>query len=811
VRVSQSISFLRRGPVWVGLVRATVVAALVVAALLGSSTAVASEWSLVPLADPTQLGVLVGRVHAAYVEPIPAARQRGMGARILFVGGPGLKGAPAIFLPAHPQGLLPPDLSNAKSLRLRFRNNVDFLVSIEIELRFGRGEYQRHAMISAHHWRNVVIDVQRLRDRGLDLSTFQGLALRPVSRHATQVVELSLEALTIEWSGPRPKLRAVHRRPARGPAASLPPDLRARGTIRWAGMKLPVVAEADVVVAGGGLAGVAAAVSAARLGATTILVERTGAVGGMATSGYVPPALRPDLAGGRVREFVERLERRGGPAQKTSHEVMKIVLLEMLRDSGAHLLLYTTAVAPILDGRVVRGIIIHSKAGFQAVRARVVVDCTGDADIAALAGAPFQVGRGRDKLTQAMTLMFLLGNVNTDEFCGPARGAVTTPYYQQAKRDGWWNIPFAGPAWCEVVVRGPHGVINVNCMNVGGVDGLSPADLTYAHVQAFDIAWQLVQFFRRYVPGCSDCYLVSTASLIGVRETRRIVGEYVLGARDVLACRAFPDGVARGFYPIDIHAADSTGDASGARPPGPYEIPYRCLVPKRAENILVAGRPISVDHVAHGSTRIQGTTMALGQAAGVAAALCCKLNVSPRKLDGRRVREELESLGAMPPVVERVDDNPALAANGTRVRVDSCHPRFPNSGPGAIDGIVAIGSGSRWVSGEQPVEHWIELHFPRAVTCRAVTLYFWPAGGTGDDPAYVPNSVEVQGRIDRQWVTLATLRHIDSVRARLEFEPATVRRLRIVFPNGGRRDWIIRLREVVVEEHKKSAGEPRSK
>ncbi len=471
----------------------------------------------------------------------------------------------------------------------------------------------------------------------------------------------------------------------------------------------------------------------------------------------------------------------------------------MLRDSGAHLLLYTTAVAPILDGNRVRGLIIYSKAGFQAVRARIVVDCTGDADIAARAGAPFQIGRGRDRLTQAMTLMFLLGNVNTEEFCGSARGATTTPYYRKAVEDGWWDIPFAGPAWCEVVVRGPHGMINVNCMNIPAVDGLNPADLTYAHVQAFDIAWKLVEFFRRYVPGCSECYLASTASLVGVRETRRIIGEYVLTARDVMSCACFPDGVARGFYPIDIHAADSTGDASGARPPGPYEIPYGCLVPKRAENILVGGRPISVDHVAHGSTRVQGTTMAVGQAAGVAAALCCKLGVAPRRLDGTPVRHQPEQSGAMPPVVVRVPDNPALASKGTRIRVDSCHPRFPDSGPGATDGIVAVGSGSRWVSGEEAEPHWLELHFPRPVTCSAIKLYFWPAGGTGDDPAYVPKSVEVLARLNKQWVLLARVDKIPAVELSVGFRPVTTRRLRVVFPNGSRRDWIIRLREITVE------------
>ncbi|MBC7288657.1 MAG: FAD-dependent oxidoreductase, partial [Armatimonadetes bacterium] len=696
-------------------------AAALVALVLGPVSS--AETVTVRPGTPDQISRAIGRVSMTYAESARPPKGTDPALRLLFVGGPGGRGQPAAVLPARPEGILPADLSGAREFAVRMFNASGFPVSVELELRFSNASVERQAMLSDGHWRRVSISLSPEDVGDVRLAEFRELVVRPVARHAQQLCELYIDTITVEWEKSPPRQPPVgERQVAWGQAGSLPPTLSPQGNVRWAGMSVPVVARCDVLVAGGGLAGCAAAVSAARMGASVILVERTGALGGMATSGYVPPAMRPELSGGIVAEFVHRLNERGGPDQNRHPEVMKAVLLEMLRESGAKLLLYTTAVAPLMHKNRVEGLIVHGKSGFQAIRARVVVDCTGDADIAALAGVPFQMGRGRDKQTQAVTLMFLLGNVDTNAFCGSGIGAVTTPYYQRAVEEGWWKIPHAGPAWCEVVVRGPHGVINVNCMNVGMVDGLNPADLTYAHAEALDVAWQLVEFFRRYVPGCAECYLVSSASLLGVRETRRILGEYVLTARDVLSSAVFPDGIARGFYPIDIHPADDTGDAGGARPPGPYEIPYRCLVPRGVDNILVAGRPISVDHVAHGSTRVQGTTMALGEAAGVAAALSCQLGVSPRNLDGKLVREKLEAAGAMPRLAERVPDNPALWALGTQVYVDSCHTAYPDSARGAIDGLVAIGSSSRWVSGEAEEPHWIELHFPRAVNCSAVTL-----------------------------------------------------------------------------------------
>jgi hypothetical protein len=774
---------------------------------LAASLALAAE-TVVDFPNQAAVSQAIGRVVAAYVEPATDPCGGGRVMSILFVGGPGAPARPAVWLPARPAGRLPADLSSAAACTLRLYSDTSFPLSLTVALHSQAALYEQSVLLSARHWETVDLKLARAREAGVDLANIQALVLSPGRRHADRLTRILLADVTVRWMAAPPAAPPLRRAaPTAGPSRELVPAPKRYGYVHWAAMRVPVVAKVDVAVAGAGLAGVAAAVAAARRGMSVLLVERTGVVGGMATLAAVPIAARPDLAGGLVKELFERLAAQLQPAEqgdtaatptpRSSLEVMKDVLLGLLRESGARLLLYTTAVAPLLEGRAVRGLLIHSKAGLQAVRARVVIDCTGDADLAAAAGAKFALGRGRDTLTQAVTLTFLLGNVDTEALCGKGRSATTTPYYQRAVAEGWWKIPFAGPANVDVVVPGLHGVVAVNCINVGGVDTLSPADLTAAHVESLPIAEQLVEFFRRYVPGCAECYLVTSATVIGVRESRRILGEYVLTAQDVLSGAVFADGVARGFYAIDIHSADPSGDAGGVRPLSFYEIPYRCLIPKGAENLLVAGRCISADHVAHGSLRVQGTTMALGEAAGVAAALCCLRHTTPRRLDGREVRAELERSGALPACGQHVRDNPALRTHGTRVTVDSCHPRFPTSGEGAIDGLVALGPYSRWVSGEAAEPHWLELEFPRPTTCTAVTLYFWPGAGP-DELAYVPKVVHVQARVDGKWQTVAAVESIDELTLNVVFAPVTVRRLRLWFPAGCRADHIIRLREVTV-------------
>jgi len=586
------------------------------------------------------------------------------------------------------------------------------------------------------------------------------------------------------------------RRPIpRTAAAKIAPVLSPTGDAVHFQRRVPVVLETGVIVVGGGLAGTAAAIAAAREGVRTLLIERSGCLGGMATSGLVPPAMRLELTEGISRKLYTRLEQTGGD-QKRNPEVMKLALLEMVNDAGAKLMLYTTATDAVMEGNTIRGVIIHSKAGFQAVRGRVVVDCTGDGDIAASAGAPFEIGRGRDEQTQAVTLMFLLGNVDT------SRAIVSKEVYgrlvRQAKSKGELHAPFAGGAARGKVIPGPNGVIYVNTVNVRPINGLRPADLTYAQFECHREIWELAKFYRKYVPGCERSYLLSTAAYIGVRETRRVVGEYMLTGYDVMQARHFDDEIARGFYPIDIHVADTTGDGGGFRPRRSYGIPYRCLVPKNVDNLLVAGRCISATHVAHGSVRVMGTTIALGEAAGEAAALAVKEGATPRRLDVKKLQARLKAHKALPVAEECVPDNLALMSHGTRAVADSifkggAYP--PNS---AIDAVVTRGQGSRWLSARSPEPHWLVVDFGRPRTFSKVRLHFYSPSSAPDDVRYAVVDYRIQIERDGQWVDVVQVRGNDKLRPVHEFPPVTARRIRFYVTKACRADSIVRLREIEV-------------
>ncbi|NOZ23156.1 MAG: FAD-dependent oxidoreductase [Planctomycetes bacterium] len=568
----------------------------------------------------------------------------------------------------------------------------------------------------------------------------------------------------------------------------------------------PIVYETDVVVVGGGLAGTAAAVAAAREGAKVLLIERAGCLGGMATSGLVPPALNVTITEGIERELIDRVGKLGGKTQNHNPEIIKQALYNMVHEAGVKLMLYTLATDAVVEGDTIKGVIIENKGGTQAVMGKVVIDATGDGDIAARAGAPYEIGRGRDAETQSVTLMFLLGNVDTRRM--RAKDVDIRELFRDARRKKEFTSRFASGVCGGVAVSGKHGVYIVNSINVPLVDGLKATDLTYAQVQCQRDILGLLEFFRKRVPGCEEAYVVRTAAWIGVRETRRIMGEYVLTGEDVLMHKSFPDAIARGFYPVDIHVPDGTGDAVGMRPMAGYEIPYRCLVPKKIDNLLLAGRCISCDHIAHGSVRVQGTTLALGEAAGYAAALAVKEGTTPRKLDPKQVQAALRAHNALPAGAQRVrvPDNLALFSRGTKVTADSVFKSGgANYGPrGAIDGFETAGSGSRWLSAKTPPPHWLELDFGEPKTFECVRLRFWDAGDK-PSPAYYVRDYAIQVEKDGQWVDIVTMKGNDKRITTHTFPPVTARRLRLYITKPCKADDIVRLREI--EVHEKAVGE----
>ncbi len=763
---------------------------------------------LSPLDTRADADQFASRVRLALVEPVREPRTEGDGAmRIRFMLHPSADGVGMVEARDHRNGLRYRNWTPYQTLAVDLLNPGADAVEINLVIGNRDTEFLRPATLEPGKWTTVEVALADAAAASVDLSDVQrmGIQIPVLTRpRPTEVIVdnprligADAEAIKAARDVEDERNRTVPERPRVRTEAALQvvrPEPTGEKIRRC--VDAPVIATPEVLVVGGGMAGVAAAVTAARMGAEVLLVERSGSLGGMATLGLVPPAMNVGLTQGITREFVDRLRAVGGPDQTWNPEVIKYVLLDMMRQSGAKLMLYSLAVGAIVEDGACRGIIVENKSGTQAIRAKVVIDCTGDGDVAAWSGAHFEIGRGRDNETQTHTLVFLLANVDTARLLPTVRDIPEM--IRKARSEGKYKATFAGGAAIQPIVTGTHGAVNVNMINVPEVDGLKVEDLTYSHVEALREALDLVPFFREYVPGCEECYLAGTAEFIGVRESRRIIGEYTLTGEEALSGAVFPDAIARGFYPIDIHSPDGTGDASGARPGKPYDIPYGCLVPLQVENLLVAGRPISVDHVAHGSVRVMGTTMSLGEAAGCAAALCLLEGVTPRQLAGERVRATLEQLGGLPDYGTFVPPNLASAESGTIASSDSNFAKGGYAPHGAIDGLITRDQLSRWLSGDGPEAHWLQLDFPEPRTISQARLYFYSHEGSGDLLQYVPQRFEIQIPEDDGWRTVATSPDVLQVNPRLEFGPVTTKTMRVLFTRPNMTDNIVRLREIVV-------------
>jgi hypothetical protein len=321
----------------------------------------------------------------------------------------------------------------------------------------------------------------------------------------------------------------------------------------------------------------------------------------------------------------------------------------MVLEASVQLKLHAFFVDSLMEGDEITGLITANKSGLEALRARIIIDTTGDADVAASAGAPFEMGRSDDGRMQPASLFFRIGNVNDNAVQAYMDANPEDTCFQslvaQARRKGDFDLPRERVC----VYRLPRtGEWWANASRVLGVDSTDGEQLTQAEIEGHRQVMVLVNFMRQYLPGFENCYLVDTATQIGVRESRRVLGEYVLTADDVYRARRFDDAVARVSFPIDIHDVQGSGHFFQGPKEGPYyTIPYRCLVPKSVENLLVAGRPISATHQAHASLRVMPPCFAMGQAAGTAAALALETNVSPRNIEVKLLRESLTHQGAL--------------------------------------------------------------------------------------------------------------------------------------------------------------------
>ncbi len=433
-------------------------------------------------------------------------------------------------------------------------------------------------------------------------------------------------------------------------------------SVREAAREVPVVEEVDVLVVGGGPAGVAAAFAAGRLGAKTLVVEQFNCLGGVATAGghghiclYSSWDSSERVVGGIPYEMARRVAEAGYGSYNTRTvdfevEGMKLVLEEMAGECGCELLYHTMFSEAVVEGARVVGAIVESKSGRQAIRARYVIDCTGDGDVAAKAGCACDVGDEESGHCQPMTLMFQIGGVDwqrVSEFRGTDYELAHVWKKAQQAGDmrpfqsvimGWWWTPTRPDQ------------VGVNFTHVNFADSLDARDLTRATIEARRQAYETIDVYRKYIPGMEECYMISTPNTIGIRESRRIRGEYTLTRDDLVGMREFEDTIGYGSFFIDIHNVSGPGmDSKTLRPePGfKYQIPYRILVPRDVEGLLVAGRCASATHEALGSLRVMPQCGVMGEAAGTAAALCLEAGVEPRAVDVGRLQAELKSRGVI--------------------------------------------------------------------------------------------------------------------------------------------------------------------
>ncbi|MFA6507486.1 MAG: FAD-dependent oxidoreductase [Treponemataceae bacterium] len=413
---------------------------------------------------------------------------------------------------------------------------------------------------------------------------------------------------------------------------------------------MPVTETYDVVVVGSGPAGIAAAIGSARNKAKTLLVERYGIVGGNMTVGRVGPLM------GKIGKgtLSDKLNTVLGTNTVTGQdfESLKTFLNNWLIKEGVELLLQTPVVDVIADGNTVQGLVVASASGPRIIKGACIVDASGDGTVAFLAGAEYEQGRDSDGLMQPVSLMFTVAAVDD----ATAIDERTGNYYARNPDSGYKALVekahTAGelPNGVSIVrlyrtVRSGECIINAT--HLCDISGISPQDLTRAEIQLRNQIPPICDFLRHNVDGFQNCYLKDSAETVGVRETRRIKGEYQLTDTDVLEGRKFNDVVVHDCnFIIDVHNPAGAGQAEDKPVPN-YDIPYRCLIPLKIENLIMAGRCISGTHRANASFRVMNICLGIGQAAGTAAAISALTGTSPRKVDYHIVQKALTADGVV--------------------------------------------------------------------------------------------------------------------------------------------------------------------
>ncbi len=441
----------------------------------------------------------------------------------------------------------------------------------------------------------------------------------------------------------------------------------------------PVSSEADVLVVGGGPSGIIAALAAAQDGAKVALIEKRGFVGGNLTIGL--PVLGflsqkgEQIIKGLPQLFIDRLRAidAAGPHQPCPLHVSITLIdpdavdptaLAMLSEYGVSISLDTFCAGVIMDGPRLRGIVTEGKSGREAILAKTIVDCTGDGDAAFRAGVQCEKGDHRGRM-QPPTLMFRMSGVDTEKLRASIAAdsdaydadSIPPDYFARNRRfivvglrkliakaraDG---LSVATDRTILITAL-RDGDVWVNMTRVKGIDGTDPRSLAAGEIAAAAQIDDIRRYLITYVPGFARAVQTAVAPFLGIRETRRIVGEYVMTREDILGCRRFDDAIAVGSYPIDLHSPGD-GDCTLEWCGDCYDVPYRSLVPKGVQNLLVAGRCISTTHEAMAAIRVMSTCMAMGEAAGRAAAIAAREGISPSAIDITALRDRLRTRGAL--------------------------------------------------------------------------------------------------------------------------------------------------------------------
>lgn len=451
----------------------------------------------------------------------------------------------------------------------------------------------------------------------------------------------------------------------------------------------------DVVVIGGGSAGIAAACGAARNGAKTVLVDAGPILGGELVSGIPIDGCLSSrgewVVGGFTRELFDECERMGGYIGPVfdfrclnvvciDPEIMKIAVINVVRRHGVEMLLYTFAEDVVVDDGRVTGVVVVNKNQRTLLRGNVIIDCSGDGDIACAAGAPFEIGNAEAGGLQPVTLVFRMMGIDTRRLLTFVRdnpehfGLAEYPGMNMTREEAARGLYEQGVAKVFMVSDGPlmkkaiangdmyassmiavtpisiaRKEVSLNTTRIGHIDATKTEKLSGALPDLMDQVWMCSEFMRKYVPGFEDAVFSAIAPRIGIRETRRIMGEYVLTEADILQARKFDDGIGKGCHELDVHGVGTGHRREAIKDGGSYDIPFGCLVPRGLKNVMVAGRCFSATREAHSSARVMGTCMAMGEATGTAAAMLMQSNrrVDVRDVPIQTLRARLREQGAV--------------------------------------------------------------------------------------------------------------------------------------------------------------------